>query len=372
MKRVILTSLFVTILQIVMVGQNRKIELLKNEPFEKASAMAKKEKKLLFLDFGSPRCSPCLFMKNNIFTIDSVADFVNARFISVDYTEGEEKSRLSQIYSVNTEPVFLIVDADGNLMHRTEGKSTAAEMLERFRQGIDPTRNLTAMNKKYDLGERDVKFILEYINTLHIAGLREKKMAVLENIFHSNFPLDSLKTKTYWSIYSKFDESPVSRQTLFVMDNMDEFISIFGERPVLSKIDILYGARSRVYIFGKRAPADDPEYSVVLKYAQKSDHPNASKWLVYLVPAGYKFSDWPRMAKEIESALSFNIFKGSERTTYIKMMSEQLAWYCNDVNALPYSIKWIDSLLPKADAQLKSSLMETRSSVEEKIARLSK
>ena len=151
MKRVILTSLFVTILQIVMVGQNRKIELLKNEPFEKASAMAKKEKKLLFLDFGSPRCSPCLFMKNNIFTIDSVADFVNARFISVDYTEGEEKSRLSQIYSVNTEPVFLIVDADGNLMHRTEGKSTAAEMLERFRQGIDPTRNLTAMNKKYDL-----------------------------------------------------------------------------------------------------------------------------------------------------------------------------------------------------------------------------
>ncbi len=353
-------------------AQNRKVNLLKNEPFEKAAEMARKENKLLFLDFGSPRCSPCLYMKNNIFTIDSVADFVNERFISVDYMEGAEKERLSRIYSVSTEPVFLIVDTEGNLLHRTEGKSTAGEMLERFRQGLDRSNNLAAQNIRYNNGERDVKFLLDYVKTLHIAGLREKKAEVLGLIFHPDFPLDSLKREGYWSLYSRYDDSPVSRQTLYVMDHMDEFINLFSERQVQSKIENLYSSRARVYIFGKRAPSEDPEYKTVLGYAQKTDHPNAAKWLVYLVPAGFKFSDWVQMAKEIDNALSFNILKGDERYTYMKMMSEQLAWYCDDVKALPYALKWIDSLLQVKNYDKKESVTETRQSVLSKIDRLSK
>lgn len=61
-------------------AQNRSVNLLDNMPLQKVQALAKKENKLIFLDFGSPRCSPCLYMKHQIFTIDSVADFVNANF----------------------------------------------------------------------------------------------------------------------------------------------------------------------------------------------------------------------------------------------------------------------------------------------------
>lgn len=348
-------------------AQNRKVNLLMNKPFENVRKLAKKEKKLIFLDFGSPRCSPCLFMKNNIFTIDSVADFVNERFISADYTEGEEKKRLAKIYEVYTEPVFIIVDSDGNLMHRTEGKSTAGEMLERFRQGIDKKNNLVTQNLEYENGRRDADFIISYIKTLHIAGLREKKQAVLANIFTRDFPLDSLTNKSYWNLYVKYDESAVSRQTLYVMDNMKKFIDMFGEKQVLSKIDVLYGARARIYIFGQKAPIEDPEFEIILKYAQKSDHPRASIWLTYLIPAKYKFSDWTQMAKEIENAIAFNILKGDERYQYKKMMSEQLAWYCEDVKALPYSIKWIDELLPTVNEEKQKSLIETKVSVNQKI-----
>ena len=368
----VITLLLFSFVSADIYSQNRKVNLLKNEPFEKVVQMAKKEKKLLFLDFGSPRCSPCLYMKNNIFTIDSVADFVNERFISVDYTEGPEKERLSRIYSVSTEPVFLLVDTDGNLLHRTEGRSTAGEMLERFRQGIDRSNNLAAQNKRYSDGVRDAAFLLDYVKTLHIAGLREKKAEVLGQIFHPDFPLEQLKNSEYWSVYNRYDDSPVSRQTLFVMDNMEEFSRLFGEKTVLSKIENLYASRARVYIFGKKAPAEDPEYKTVLRYAQKTDHPNASKWLVYLVPAGYKFTDWVQMGKEIDNALSFNILKGEERYTYMKMMSEQLAWYCNDIKALPFALKWIDSLLQMVNYDKKESVSETRQSVTEKIERLSK
>jgi len=54
-----------------------------------------------------------------------------------------------------------------------------------------------------------------------------------------------------------------------------------------------------------------------------------------------------------------------------KMMSEQIAWYCNDADALSYSIKWLDKLLEEiSDEQKRSSLLETRSSVVTKIGKL--
>lgn len=78
---------------------------------------AKAENKHVFLDFGSFTCGPCQFIKKEVFTIDSVADFINERFVSVDYMDGAEKDRLRSLYKVVGEPVLLILDNDGNLMH---------------------------------------------------------------------------------------------------------------------------------------------------------------------------------------------------------------------------------------------------------------
>ncbi len=369
MKRIIAFTLILVVSHLGY-SQNRKVNLFVNEPYEKMAEMARKENKLLFLDFGSPRCGPCLYMKNNIFTIDSVADFVNKYFISVDYMEGGEKKRLSEIYGVNSEPVFLIVNPeDGQLMHRTHGRSTAGEMLERFRQGMDVENNMAAQNRDYKKGRRDPDFVLSYINTLHIAGLTEEKLMVLKNIFTDDFPLNSLKEPLYWDLYRRYEESPTSRQTLYVMDNLKEFSDLYKESVVQGKIESIYGSRARMYIFGRNAPIEDPQFKTVLEYAQKSDHPNASKWLVYLVPAHYKFSNWVQMAKEVENALAFNIFKGDERFNFKKMMSEQLAWYCNDKEALKYALKWINEQLKEtADPERVASLKETLNTVEAKLA----
>ena len=74
-------------------AQNRKVEMALQLPLDEVLAKAKAHNKYVFLDFGSPRCSPCLWIKKNIFTIDSVADFINSTFVSVDYQLGDEKKR---------------------------------------------------------------------------------------------------------------------------------------------------------------------------------------------------------------------------------------------------------------------------------------
>lgn len=351
-------------------AQNRSVDLAKNEPLEKILRQAGKENKHVFLDFGSPQCKPCLHMKKNIFTIDSVADFVNARFVSCDYTEGDEKKRLSAIYAVYAEPVFLILDSDGNLMHRTQGSMSAEEMLRRFRTGLDPENNLAAQERKYDAGLRDPQFIESYIDNLHAAGLDGRKADVLKNIFDDGFDVTLLDQADYWTLFVTYDENPVSRQSKYVIENRAHFCELYGEAAVNAKLNRTFGAHARIFIFGKTAPADHPDFFEILRYAQLCDWEGSRNWLIYLVPAQYKFTDWMRMGEAIEWARDFNVFVGTAKQTFMKMMSEQLCWYCDDPQALGYSLKWIDELMPAVDEKTAESLAGTRRMALAKIERL--
>lgn len=326
-------------------GQNRSVKLHKNMHLREVLTMAKKQKKLVLLDFGSPRCSPCLFIKNEIFTIDSIADFINERFVSVDYTEGAEKKRLSKIYNVYTEPVILICNHKGELMHRMEGKCSAMEMMHRLRQGIDVKNNLIAQATIYANGNREPAFLTSYVTTLHNAGLRTQRDSVLGHIFSPTFDVEALKTPEYWEIFLRYNESPVNRVGSYVFNHREEFYEIFGEEVVNGKIDRMFNGKLRTYTYGQTPPAEEEEYRDILACLQKTDYPKSTEWLIYFMPVQYKFKDWLAMAKAIDYALAFNIPKRKAKETYMIMMSRQICWYSDNYEALTYALKWIDQVI---------------------------
>lgn len=365
MKKLLITLLLPLIVTVAE-AQNRKVNLLDNVPLEKIIKQAKREKKLIFLDFGSPACKPCLYMKKFVFTIDSVADFVNDRFVSCDYTTGDEKKRLSKIYNVFIEPVFLILDSDGTLMHRTSGQSTSDEMLARFTQGLDRSNNLAAQNRRYNDGDRSTDFLRDYLETLHIAGLTVQKGEVLKNIFTPQFDLTLLDSSGYWKLYVKYDESPISRQSKYIVENRAHFCKLYGEKEVDRKLDVIFGGKSRIYIFGSVPPADDKDFAEVLRYAQMCDAEVSRTWLANLLPAQHKYKDWTKMAAEIDDVIKLNVLVGADKKLYMKKMAEQFSWYCDDIKALPLTIRWIDALLPDADEKTALSLRETKAKIIEK------
>ena len=61
-------------------AQNRSIEFREGN-WEQMLKMAKKEKKMIFVDCYTSWCGPCKMLAKNIFTQDSVADFYNVNFI---------------------------------------------------------------------------------------------------------------------------------------------------------------------------------------------------------------------------------------------------------------------------------------------------
>ncbi|MEO6949473.1 MAG: thioredoxin fold domain-containing protein [Ginsengibacter sp.] len=347
-------------------AQNRQINLKENLPFEQVLKMAKKENKLIFLDFGSLTCLPCLYLKKVVFTIDSVADFVNPRFVSVDYNKGKEKERLSQLYGVNAEPVLLILDQNGKMMHRMVGKCESDELLARFRQGLDVNNNLVAQEAKYAKGERNPDFLLSYLETLHVALYTDKMNALIQDVLAG--PLEQLKDKRFWDLFVRYNDDPVSREMIYVFDNREEFSQLFTKKVVENKINRHFSAKVNLYIFGHDAPVKDEKFTKMLDYLQHTDYEKATEWLTLLVPAKYKFTDWVQMAREIDNSLAFNILKGKKRETYMKMMAEQLTWYSKDTAALPYALKWIDRLMPQLkDEKTIKSVKETRETIIEKL-----
>lgn len=367
MKKIV-WLLVVTALNAGVFAQNRKINLQENLPFEKVLQQAKKENKLIFLDFGSLTCLPCMYLKKHIFTIDSVADFVNARFVSVDYNTGTEKKRLSDIYGVDAEPVLLILDKNGKLMHRMVGKCTSDELIARFKQGLDISNNLVAQERRYEQGDKSPEFLLSYLETLLVAKYTGKMNKVIEEVLAG--PLENLKDKRFWDLFVRYNDDPVSREMIYVFDNRDEFGKLFGRQVVENKINRHFSAKTRFYIFGHKAPVKDTSFNKMLAYLRNTDYEKATEWLAFLVPAQYKFTDWVAMAKEIDNVLSFNILKGREKESYMKMMAEQLCWYSDDSSALPYAVKWIDNLLPQLkDEKTIASVQETKKQIQHKINR---
>lgn len=353
-------------------AQERKVEMIKDQPVGQVFEQAKREQKHVLLDFGSPRCSPCLYIKNKIFTIDSIADFINSRFVVADYTQGEEKERLSALYHVYTEPVLLILDAQGNLMHRMEGKCTPAEMMERLRQGLDTQGNLAALQEKYARGDRSPDFLIAYIETLHVAGLTDQKLRVLTDIFSPSFELERLKEPKFWDIFVRYNESPVSREGCYVFGHREEFYRLFGKDAVEAKINTMFNVKLRTYTYGHTPPMESEEYRKILHLLQHTDYPESSAWLAYLMPAQYRFRDWQAMAEAIQAAIDFNLLKGEAKQTYMLMMSRQICWYADDSSALQYALCWIEEVIACAKPEALSGLEEEKMQILQKINDLKK
>ncbi|MBL1409795.1 thioredoxin family protein [Sphingobacterium faecale] len=348
-------------------AQNRKVDLKENLPFEEVLKMAKAQDKYIFLDFGSLTCKPCLYIKKFVLTLDSVADFINARFVSVDYNQGAEKDRLRKLYNVVGEPVLLILDQDGNFMHRMAGRVEGNELMERFRQGLDLQNNLVALEKQYNSGVRDKDLILKYLKTLQQAG----EVGRMNKVYHeyTSGSLENLKKPEYFDVFYAYNDDVGSEEVLYMTENWQEFGKLFGSGKIDSKINKLFSLHSLKYLYGHTNPKEDPTFGKILNFLQKSQHPRASEWLCYLVPAQYKYEDWPRMAQEVDNIYKYNLLKGKAGVSFKDMMVTQFVMYCHDPEALVYGVKWCKELSEEADEKAKQNYQNTIKTFEERISK---
>ncbi len=100
-------------------------------PLEEAKALAKKKKKIIFIDAYASWCGPCKMLDKNTFSDASVGTYFNDKFINlkIDCEKHPDGRKVASTYSVSAYPTLIWIDADGNLVKKEVGYRTPEQLL---------------------------------------------------------------------------------------------------------------------------------------------------------------------------------------------------------------------------------------------------
>src|SRR5690554_4486923 len=147
--------------------------------WEELLQMAQAENKPVFVDAYAVWCGPCKRMASEVFTQPSVGDFFNESFINakIDMEKGEGPT-IGSKYGVTAYPTLLFISPEGELMHKAIGYQTADRLINNGNIALNKTNKSKEFTQKYEGGERDPEFVLEYMKQLNKAEKPTEKIAL--------------------------------------------------------------------------------------------------------------------------------------------------------------------------------------------------
>lgn len=183
-----------------------------------AVAQAKAEGKKVFLDCYTSWCGPCKKMAREVFPQDSVGTFMNPQFVSIqiDMERGEGPA-LAERYQVSAYPTFIIFNGDGGEIGRFVGGASAGDFISKVSAAaIDD--GSSALDARWEAGERSEAFLLEYIASLGNAYKNKRANEVAQALLDSratSFITDS----TLVAIFVRYLTNPFSLAFISVAKN---------------------------------------------------------------------------------------------------------------------------------------------------------
>ena len=205
-------------------AQGMKFE--ENKSFKELLAIAKKENKLLFLDAYTTWCGPCKLMAKNVFPQETVGTFYNANFVNskIDMEKGEGID-LAKTYNVRAYPTYLFINGDGELIHRVTSYYDAPDFINVGKDAIDPAKQMGALKKRFEAGDKDPEFLKSFIKVFAFADpdLATKAAAIYFN--QKKEPMDQ-EDFTYLFSLTKDSNSPLYPQFI---SRKEELLKVMPE-----------------------------------------------------------------------------------------------------------------------------------------------
>ncbi|SFI77049.1 Thioredoxin-like [Kaistella treverensis] len=193
---------------IITFGQGMKFE--ENKTFAELLAIAKKENKLLFVDAFTTWCGPCKLMAKNVFPEPTVGEFYNANFINskIDMEKGEGID-IAKKYNVRAYPTYLFLNGDGELIHRVTSYFPAPEFILVGKDAIDPAKQLGALKKRFEAGEKSPEFLMNFIK---VFAFSDADLATKAAVIYYNQKKEPLSQEDFSYLFAL---TPDSNSPLF-------------------------------------------------------------------------------------------------------------------------------------------------------------
>lgn len=193
---------------------------------------AKTENKLIFLDAYAVWCGPCKMMDRQVFSNPEIGAFFNENFINakIDMEKGEGPG-LQRKYEVTAYPTLLFINGEGTLIHKAVGFQAPQALMKNANTALRKDHKVEEYASRYEKGERDPEFVLQYIRELKKAG---KSTDVVANKFFID--ASDLDDKAKSTIAFEALESIDSKLFGIVMEGKSYLSELYGEQFVKEKV----------------------------------------------------------------------------------------------------------------------------------------
>lgn len=220
-------------------AQNQGIQFFQGN-WSEAVNQAKKNKKLIFVDFYTQWCGPCYNMAKDVFTRQDVGQYYNTHFVNVKMdAENGEGIELAKKYKVRSYPTYAFIDpVTEELVHRSGSRQSAEQFVYTAKSAMTPHLRSFYLDEEYNKGNREYSFLIDYI-TYKKSVYANKDVS---NAFDELLKQASLSEKTVWDLYVTSISGP-NAYTKHISDRYEEFCDKLGKDAVDAKLknDTQYG-----------------------------------------------------------------------------------------------------------------------------------
>ena len=290
-----------------------------NLTLEKALEKAKTEDKYVFVDCYTSWCGPCKMMAEKILPLEEVGAYMNEHFVCVkfDMEKGEGRD-IAKKFRVTSYPTFLMLKTDGSLLHRViGGTGTGEEFLKKVQEGLDEN-SIGKLEVRYMNGNRDMDFLMKYIEALVQACDVEKAKGIAQEVLVS-LDDDEKCSAPYWFIYENRELSPVgSGNMVYLLKHVEKFRQGVGVEKVDAAVAGLFEMQLEDILRGRNrnatlADVGDAEKLLESYHLTGQEHLNGYIALIKAVMAEDTDETlrlckemFPKMSDEKVSYLYFN------------------------------------------------------------------
>lgn len=135
-----------------------------DKSFQQLVDQAKNENKYIFIDCYASWCGPCKWMVKYIFPVQEVGEYFNAHYINAKFDmEKGEGLELAKKFDVKSYPTYLILNSNGEVVHRGLGSMEKSDFLALGEAGINPEKQFVSLKNKYMSGNRDAAFLHTFL-----------------------------------------------------------------------------------------------------------------------------------------------------------------------------------------------------------------